>query len=90
MSLVVLPADKINIKSNIQKDPNRCGHRGGKADPGEACVWLNAHKIRHGKADQKGLNQPLNHDPEGSLISVEVTHHTEENGGGNGLRSEPL
>ena len=86
--LPALPAGKINVESHIQNDPDHRGHRGGKADHGQAGVGLNAHEIRHGKADEKGLDQPLDHDPKGLLVSVEVTDHTEQDGGGDGLRGE--
>lgn len=86
--LPALPAGKINVESHIQNDPDHGGYRGGKADPGQAGVGLNAHEIRHGKADEKGLDQPLDHDPKGLLVSVEVTDHTEQDGGGDGLRGE--
>ena len=79
---------KINVKSHIQNDPDHGGYRGGKTDLGQAGVGLDAHEIRHGKADENGLDQPLDHDPKGLLVSVEVTDHTEQDGGGDGLRGE--
>ena len=86
----VLPPSKINIKSNVQNDPDHGGCRGGKADSGQACIWLNAHQVRHGEADKKGLDQPLDHHPKCLLVSIEVTDHTEQDGGGDGLRGEPF
>ena len=51
---------------------------------------MDAHKVRQGQAHQKGLDEALHHDPQGLIVAVEVAHHTEQDGGHDGLRREAL
>ena len=58
---------------------SKCSRDGGcEADIGEACVRLDTHIVSEGKADEKGLDQSLEHDPHGLAITVKISHHAEQ------------
>ena len=86
----MLFAGPIEIEPNVQNDAHDGGDRRGQANLGQAGVGLDAHKIRQGQAHQKGLDEALHHDPQGLIVAVEVAHHTEQDGGHDGLRREAL
>ena len=51
---------------------------GGKTNACEACVLTDAHEITHRQTDQKRLDQSLDQDKPGALMSVEITEKTEK------------
>ena len=69
---------------------HRRGYRGRHADLRQAGVGLDAHDVGQGQADQQGLDDALDHDPEGVIGAVEIADHAEQHGGGDGLRAKPL
>ena len=69
---------------------HRRGYRGRHADLRQAGVGLDAHDVSQRQADQQGLDDALNHDPEGVSGAVEIADHAEQHGGGDGLRGKAL
>lgn len=65
-------------ETDVQTDTDCCGHRSCKTDFGQAGIRLDTHIIGQGKSDQKSLNQSLAHHPEGFVISVKISDHTEQ------------
>ena len=65
-------------ETDVQTDTDCCGHRSRKTDSGQAGIRLDTHIIRDGEPDQKRLNQSLAHHPEGFVISVKISDHTEQ------------
>ena len=65
------------IKSNVQQDADGCGNRRGKSDLCQTGVGLDAHKVSEGETDAEGLDQSLEHNPEGFVVAVEVADHAE-------------
>ena len=81
---------QIEEKYHVQYNAH-CSRDGGcETDIGEACVRLDTHIVSEGKADEKGLDQSLEHDPHGLAITVEISHHTEQHCGCQRLRCKPL
>ena len=54
---------------------------GGQTDIGQACVRLDTHIVSKRQADQQRLEKPLQHNPEGLAVAVEITDHAEEHSG---------
>ena len=75
------PEEKAYIEQNAHYGGGGCG----QTDHSQAGIRLDAHNICHGKAHQQSLHQPLYHDPERFVVTVEVTHHAEQDGSGDGL-----
>ena len=63
---------------------------GSETDLGQAGVGLDTHEVGQRQADQKSLDQALGHNPDGLVVSVEITYHTEKNRRHKGLQSETL
>ena len=80
------PEEKAYIEQNAHYGGGGCG----QTDHSQAGIRLDAHNICHGKAHQQSLHQPLYHDPERFVVTVEVTHHAEQDGGGDGLGRKAL
>ena len=79
------PEEKAYIEQNAHYGGGGCG----QTDHSQAGIRLDAHNICHGKAHQQSLHQPLYHDPERFVVTVEVTHHAEQDGSGDGLGRKP-
>ena len=75
-------------ETDVQTDTDCCGHRSCKTDFGQAGIRLDTHIIGQGKSDQKSLNQSLAHHPEGFVISVKISDHTEQHGSKQCLRGK--
>ena len=75
------PEEKAYIEQNAHYGGGGCG----QTDHRQAGVGLDTHNIRHGETHQQSLHQPLYHDPERFVVTVEVTHHAEQDGSGDGL-----
>ena len=77
-------------ESDVQND-SHCGrYRCCKTDLCQAGIRLDTHKVRHWKSYQKRLDQALDHNPYGLVVSVEIAYHTEQNSRYQCLRSKPL
>ena len=81
---------QVEIKSNVQQDADSCGNRCGKSDPCQAGVWLDTHEVSEGETDAEGLDQTLEHNPEGFVVTVEVADHAEQNSGDDGFGRKAL
>ena len=81
---------KVQKESNVQND-SHCGrYRCCKTYLCQAGIRLDTHKVRHWKSYQKRLDQALDHNPYGLVVSVEIAYHTEQNSRYQCLRSKPL
>ena len=69
---------QIQEEAHIQHDAHRSRRGGGQADIGQAGVGPDAHEVGHGQTNQQGLDQALDHDPNGFVIAVEVANHAEK------------
>ena len=77
LSGVVPVSVQVQEEADIQQHTHRCGGGGGQADHGQAGVGLDAHKVSEGETDAEGLDQSLEHNPEGFVVAVEVADHAE-------------
>lgn len=81
---------QVQEEADIQQHTHRCGGGSGQTDHGQAGVGLDAHNIRHGQADEQGLEQALRHDENGLVATVEIADHAEQDRGEDDLRCKAI
>ena len=86
----ILPPSLPDIEHHVQYNAADGGRRSRKADLRQAGIRLDAHDVSQRQPHQQGLNQSLNHHPQGLPMAVEVAHHTEHHRRDNGLQREAL
>ena len=80
------PQEKADIEQNAHCSRGGCG----QTDHRQAGIGLDAHNIRHGKTYQQSLHKSLCHDPENLVVAIEVAHHAEQDGSGDGFGCKAL
>lgn len=80
----------IDKENHIHNYPDSRRHRCCQTDLCQAGVWLDTHEVSEGETDAEGLDQTLEHNPEGFVVTVEVADHAEQNSGDDGFGRKAL